>query len=462
MTITVPLDGAADALRQQISGQVLTANEAAYEDLRLAWNRAHEHNPALIVVPGSAADVATAVRHAVDHGLAVAVQATGHGVARPAQGSMLILTHALDWVDVDAAARTARFGAGVKWERVLGPATEHGLAPLVGSTPDVSAVGYTLGGGVGWLSNRYGLSSDAVRSIEIVTADGEIRRATPDSEPDLFWALRGGGAGSFGVVTEMEIDLMPVPSLYAGNLLYPASMAREVAARYREWITSTPDELTSSIVFMNFPPFEDVPEIIRGKSFTIIRGAFTGSDTAGAELMRFWREWQAPALDMWGRIPFSQVATISNDPVDPMMGAVSTEWLASLDADTVDILVEAMFEQNGPSPLIVAEVRNIGGAVARTPIYPSAYGNRSQQHLLELIGAGMDEASIRAVEAFIGTTREKLAPHLAGGAYLNFLEGAEKTARSSEGFEPDSWKRLRQIKATYDPANLFSHGVAIA
>ena len=445
MTITVPLDGAAAALRQQISGEVLTATDPGYEDLRLAWNRAHEHNPALIVVPATAADVAAAVRHAVDHGMAVAVQATGHGVATPAQGSMLILTHALDWVDVDAEARTARFGAGVKWDRVLGPAAEYGLAPLLGSTPDVSAVGYTLGGGLGWLAKQYGLSSDAVRSIEIVTADGKIRQTSPAEETDLFWALRGGGAGSFGVVTEMEIDLMPVPSLYAGNLLYPASMAREVAARYREWITTTSDELTSSIVFMNFPPFEDVPEIIRGQSFTVIRGAFTGSDTAGAELMRFWRDWQAPALDMWGRIPFSEVATISNDPVDPMMAAVSTEWLASLDDGAIDILVEAMFEQNGPSPLIVAEVRNIGGAVAREPRHPSAYGNRRQCHLLELIGAGMDEGSIRAVEAFIETTREKLGPYRAGGAYLNFLEGAEKTARSSEGFEPESWTRLRRI-----------------
>lgn len=461
MTTTLPLEGSAAELRSRITGEVLVPGHPDYDSRRQAWNLSYRHDPALIVMPAAAADVATAVRHAAATGMPVVVQATGHGFIRAADGAMLLLTAKLDSVTVDPDNWTARIGAGAKWQKVLGPAVASGLAPLLGSTPDVSAVGYTLGGGMGWLARKYGLSADHVRAIEIVTADGLIRRASPDSEPDLFWALRGGGAGSLGVVTAIEIDLVPVASLYAGNLLYPPDMAREVAARYREWIAGAPEELTSSVCFMNFPPLEEVPEVIRGKPFTIVRGAFIGSDDDGAELLGFWRNWRSPDLDMWGRIPFSEVATISNDPLDPIPAAASTEWLDVLSDEAVDVLVRALFETDGPSPLIFAEVRHAGGAISRQPEHPNAYGNRARQHVLEMVGITPDPASFAAAEAFIARLQRELAPHTAGGAYLNFLEGEEKVRRSREGFEPESWDRLRQVKQVYDPGNLFSHGIAI-
>ncbi len=461
MTTTLPLAGSAAELRSRIAGTVLTPADPGYDDLRLAWNRSYEHHPALVVVPASAADVAVAVRHAGHHGLPVAVQATGHGVVRPADGGMLLLTHRLDDVTVDAEAWTARIGAGAKWEKVLGPATAAGLAPLLGSTPDVSAVGYTLGGGMGWLARKYGLAADHVRALELVTADGAIRRASPESEPDLFWALRGGGTGSLGVVTAMEIDLVPVASLYAGNLLYPAGMAREVAARYRAWVEDAPDELTSAMCFMNFPPLDEVPEPIRGRSFAIVRGAFVGSDDAGERLLRYWRDWRAPDLDLWGRMPFSEVATISNDPVDPLPSLATTEWLDDLGCDAVDVLVEALFEQEGPSPLLFAEARHCGGAIGRPPEHPNAYGNRARRFVLECVAVTQGPESEAALAGWVFGFKQRLAPHIAGGAYLNFLEGEEKRRRSSEGFEPEAWQRLRRIKAEVDPADVFSHGIAI-
>ncbi len=462
MTTTLPLAGTAAELRSRIAGAVLTPQDPSYDELRLAWNRAYEHHPALIVVPASAADVATAVRHAAQMAMPVAVQTTGHGVVRICDGAMLILTHRLDGVTVDAEAWTARIGGGAKWQKVLGPATAAGLAPLLGSTPDVGAVGYTLGGGMGWLARKYGLSADHVRAIEIVTADGQIRRAAPDSEPDLYWALRGGGAGSLGVVTAIEVDLVPVASLYAGNLLYPAPLAREVAARYRDWVARVPDELTSSICFMNFPPVDEVPEPIRGRSFTIVRGAFVGSDEDGAELLRHWRDWRAPELDMWGRMPFADVATISNDPLDPLAAVVTTEWLDHLGDTAVDVLVRAAFEQDGPSPLAFAELRHCAGAIARPPEHASAYGNRARSFVLECVGVTFGPESHTACEKFVAAMKAELAPHAAGGAYLNFLEGEEKIRRTRDGFEPDAWQRLRAIKAAVDPANVFSHGLALA
>ncbi len=374
---------------------------------------------------------------------------------------MLILIQNLDEVTVDPEAWTARIGAGAKWEKVLDPAVAANLAPLLGSTPDVSAVGYTLGGGMGWLARKYGLSADHVRVIEVVTADGQIRRASPTSEPELFWALRGGGPGSLGVVTAIEIDLVPATSLYAGNLFYPAHMAREVGARYREWTANITEDMTSSIVLMNFPPVDDVPEILRGRSFVIIRGAFVGSDEQGTELLDYWRSWKGPEVDMWGRIPFSEVATISSDPVDPLPGLASSEWFDKVSDEVIDLLVTALFEQDGPSPVTMAEIRHAGGALSRMPEYPNAYGNRKRQYLLEVVGMAMSGDELEALRDFVNSLQRQLSDHIAGGVYLNFLEGEEKVRRSSEGFEPESWLRLGKVKQTFDPSNLFSHGIAI-
>ena len=461
MSTRVPVAVSAQALRSQIAGAVHVPGEPEFEELRQAWNLAYTHRPALIVVPSSADDVAVAVRHAASAGQHVAVQATGHGVARTADDVMLISTKNLDHVSVDADAWTAELGAGAKWQALIAPVSAAGLAPLLGSTPDVSAVGYTLGGGMGWLARKYGLSADHVRSIEIVTADGAKKVASPESEQDLFWALRGGGAGSFGVVTKIEIDLVPVSSLYAGNLFYPGAIAREVAARYRNWLPDVPEDLTSSIVLMNFPPIDDIPEPLRGRSFTIIRGAFDGDDADGTALLDYWRAWREPEIDMWGRIPFHDIASVSNDPVEPMPALASSAWLEDLDEATVDVLVNAMFEQDGPSPLIFTEVRHAGGAVAREPEYPNAYGNRDRTLLMEIVGVVDPEMNPELGE-FVRHLHEALAPHVAPGVYLNFLEGDEKRTRTREGFSDDAWARLRKIKATVDPRNMFSHGIAIS
>lgn len=461
MTTTLPLEGTADELRARLAGTVLTPDDRAFESATSAWNLSYRHHPSLTVIPQSASDVAAAINFARSAGLKVTVQATGHGVAKVADGGMLILTQNLDHVIVDAEAWTARIGAGAKWEKVLGPATDVGLAPLLGSTPDVSAVGYTLGGGMGWLARKYGLSADHVRSIEIVTPDGEIRRASPDTETDLFWALRGAGAGSFGVVTAIEIDLVPVESLYAGNLFYPAAIAREVASRYRDWVQTVPEELTSGLTLMNFPPLEDIPGPMRGKSFIIVRGAFDGDDSVGEDLLDYWRAWRAPEIDAWARMPFSEIASVSSDPVDPIAGLASTEWFDSLDDDMIDILVAALFEQDGPSPLAMAELRHAGGAITRGPEHPNSYGNRERQHLLEVVGIAISPEHFHAIHRFVEELQVDLSSHRAGGAYLNFLEGDEKIRRTREGFDSETWARLVELKRQFDPQNIFDHGIAI-
>lgn len=461
MVTSLPIEGSVEELRARITGSVVTPDDPAFEDLRLAWNLAYEHHPSLITIPESAADVAAAIGYAVERHMPITVQTTGHGVARPADGGMLLLTHRLDAVTIDRDAWTARIGGGAKWAAVLGPATDVGLAPLLGSTPDVGAAGYTLGGGMGWLARKYGLAADHVRAIDIVTTDGRIRRASPASEPELFWALRGAGAGCFGVVTAIEIDLVSVSSLYAGNLLYPASAARQIAHRYREWISGAPDELTSAITFMNFPPVEDVPEPMRGMSFAIVRGAFIGTDEEGRRLLQFWRDWRSPVIDAWERMPFTDVAAISNDPIEPLAGMATTAFLDDINDDVIEVLARAIFETDGPSPLMMAEIRHAGGAIARAPEHESAYSNRTRRHVLELVGVVPEPAAMVNLEAFAADVKSALTPHLAPGIYLNFLEGKEKRNRTRAAFPPETWDRLRAVKARYDPADVFRHGLAI-
>ena len=449
-------------LANRLRGTVTAPGDPGYDAARAAWNLAVDQHPAIVVAAADEADVATAVRFAGEHGLGVAVQATGHGVARPADGALLLSTGAMDGVQVDAAARTARIEAGARWGAVLEKAAPEGLAPLLGSSPDVGAVGYTLGGGLGWLARRHGLAADRVRSFEVVTADGRQIRAGAGEDEDLFWGLRGGGAGSLGVITAMEVGLVPVDTVYGGNLLYPAELAAEVAARYAEWIGTVPDELTSSLVLMNLPPLEMVPEPLRGRSFAMVRGCHCGPVAAAEETLRFWRDWKVPEFDMFGPMPFSAVAMISNDPVDPMPGLASTEWLRSLDEEVIGALIDHAFAAAGPPPLALTEVRHIGGAVSRTAPGSAAYGNRDASLLLEMVGIIPHPEAKQALEAHLAGLRSRLRGHTTGGAYLNFLEGEERVGRTKAGFTEEGYRRLQALKRRFDPQNLFRYGIDLA
>lgn len=460
--IPVSFDDAVADLRTRTTGAVLTATDSGYDAARAAWNVVVQQRPAVIVVPESDADIVAAVRFARAAGLRVAIQATGHGVARPADDAVLIVTAKLDAVTIDPAARTARISAGAKWGAVLAPAQEHGLAPLLGSTTDVGAVGYTLGGGIGWLARRYGLASDSVRSFDLVAPDGSLVHTSADQRPELFWALKGGGGGTLGVVTAMEIELYPVRTVYAGNLLYPADMAREVMTRWREWAAGASDELTSSVVLMNFPPFEEVPEPIRGKSFVIVRGCWSGDLAEGEALVDQWRSWRAPVLDMFGPMPFSAADAISNDPVDPMPAMVTSEWFDTLPDEAIDILVKATVLEPGRQPsLVFSEIRHAGGAIRTNAAKAANDRGRSGEFLLEMVGFVPHPHAGLALEAHLRHTRLALAPFVTGATYLNFTEGREKQERSAAAYSPEHLRRLQAVKTSVDPDDRFSHGFGI-
>jgi hypothetical protein len=251
---------------------ILIPGDPGWDDARKAWNLAVDQRPAAVALPTSPQDVVAAIQYARDHGLRAAAQGTGHNAAPlgPLADTVLVKTSAMRRVSIDPAARIARVEAGAVWQEIANAAAKHGLAALAGSSPDVGVAGYTLGGGMSWLSRAYGLAANNVEAIELVTADGRPVRADAGTEPDLFWALRGGG-GNFGVVTAIELRLFPITEVYAGLLWWPAGAASQVLQAWRELTQGgLPDEFTTTARLMNFPPIPDIPEQIRGRSFTVI------------------------------------------------------------------------------------------------------------------------------------------------------------------------------------------------
>lgn len=450
-----------ETLQSRIQGQVIPPEDARYEEARLAWNRSISQHPALIVAAARVEDVVEAVKFARRHRLGIAVQSTGHGVTLAADGGLLVLTSQLKTLRIDPTQQTAWIGAGLKWGEVLEQTQAHGLAPLLGSSPGVGVVGYTLGGGLGWLARKYGLAADSVLAFEVVTADGILRRASPEENQDLYWGLRGGG-GSFGVVTGMEIRLYPVETVYGGNLYYPAERAREVMQRYREWIRSAPDALTSSVVLMNFPPFPHIPEPLRGKSFVIVRGCYAGPVAEGEALLEYWRGWQPAAIDDFKAMPFRQVARISNDPVDPGASHSTGAWMRELSDEAIDTLLRYVLPQGGPPSMAFAEVRHIGGAVKRGGQPPAAFSRRDAELLLfALCPTPTPEVYARMCQ-YTDELEEALGPALTGGVYMNFVHGKEARARTRQGYSGEAYRRLQSVKAAVDPEDAFCFSYAIA
>ncbi len=460
ITVDPGLDSRIRELRQQVSGEVITPDDPGYDAERTGYNLRFDARPDVIVVAADSADVVAAVRFAAALDLPVAVMATGHGFARPAEGGVLVATHRMNAVTVDPATRTARVAAGARWADVQPLAAVHGLTALHGSTTGVGAVAFTLGGGFGWLGRRFGLASDHVRSFDLVTAQGAELTASASENPELFWALCGGGVGNLGVVTGMVVDLFAVDTVYAGNLFYPMAMAGDVMRRWRDWTAGADEHLTSSVVMINFPPLEMVPEPIRGQSFVIVRGCWSGDPEQGAALVDEWRQWRQPAMDMFGPLPYAASDAISQDPTDPLPAIVTTEWFDTIPDAAIDILVRAATPEPGKPPaLLMAEIRQAGGAVRRGGVGAAGDLGRSGEYLMELVSVAMAPELLPMLMAYLDSTRTALAPYVTGSAYINFLEGDEKRDRAASAFSPAGLARLRAVKAELDPQNRFRNGI---
>jgi FAD/FMN-containing dehydrogenase len=432
-----------------VNVDVAAPGSPGYEVTRA--NTIVEERPAGVVTARSAVDVREAVRYAVAAELPVAVQATGHAYTVAADGALLISTRSMAGITVDAAARTARIEAGVRAGALVDEAARHGLAPITGAAPTVGAVGFTLGGGLGPLGRSYGYAVDHVRSLEIVTADGSLRTASPDELPELFWGVRGS-RGNLGVVTALVTDLVPVTRLYGGGLYFDASSTPRVLDVYREWVDSVPESMSTSFAFLRLPPLEFIPEPIRGKFVLHVRVAYTGVD--GESLIRPLRAVAAPLIDTVGEMPFTSVGSIHNDPTEPGPFVEKSALLHEFSAETVKVLLDVA----GPdveAPLTIVELRQLGGALARQPARPSAVGYRDAAFSVFVGTAGLPELIDPAHECHAQLV-DALSPWRVGGPFLSFLSGTDTDPETvATAYEPADYERLRALKSAFDPTNLF-------
>ena len=441
-----------DALRRDLDGPLLLPGEAGYDE-RLGFNRLLDPHPALVVGARGPGDVAAAVRFAVAHGLPVAVKGTGHGATLSCDGGVLVTTERMAGVTIDAKARTARVGAGTVWRQVVQKAAQAGLAPLSSSAPGVGAVGYTTGGGLPLMGRTFGWAADRVRSLQVVTADGTLHRASPVEDAELHWAVRGG-KGNFGVVTELEIELVRVMWLFGGALIFPGELAAELLGAYRDWIAAAPEQMSSSIALVRLPGLPQVPEPLRGRFVVALRVCYVGGADQGAALVAPLRAMGERILDGVGPMPYTGAWAIHMDPTDPLPSTDTTAVLDELGPATTDALLRAA----GPgsqTPLLMVEVRHLGGALARPPRTPSAVGHRDAAFNLYAVTPvfpGME----MTVAAGLRSLRDTIAPFDSGKVLLNFLgPGDTDPARVRRAFEPETYRRLAAIKALHDPDNLF-------
>src|SRR3954453_21476409 len=297
-----------------LGGALAPPGDDAYDAARQVFNLAVDQRPAAVAFPADANEVADVVRWARSQGLRIAGQSTGHnaGPLGSLEHTVLIRTSALGGVEIDPTREIARAGAGVVWEDVVNAAAPHGLIALHGSAPTVGITGYSLGGGMGWLARSHGLQANSVTAIELVTADGELVRCDKDSDPELFWALRGGG-GNFGIVTALEFKLYPLREIYAGFMVWDWSQAGEVLRVWSEWAVSAPDHVTTSFRILHMPPLEEIPAALRGRSIVMIDGAVQG-DAAGIEPLRALK----PEIDTFATVPAASLVRLHQDPERPM------------------------------------------------------------------------------------------------------------------------------------------------
>jgi FAD/FMN-containing dehydrogenase len=438
-----------EALQAVIAGQVSVPGEASYDQARQAWNLAVDERPDVVVVAESASDVVQAVRYARAHGMRIAPQGTGHGAAplEPLDGAMLLRTTPMRQVDIDPAARTARAEAGAVWEDVTVPAAEHGLAGLAGSSANVGVTGYTLGGGLGWLARRYGLAANSVTAAELVTPSGDLVRADAGHEPDLFWAVRGGGG--VGVVTALEMRLYPVRELYAGDLFFPIQRAAEVLHAWREWTATAPDDVTSMVHILRVPPLPEVPEGMRGRAFAIVEAAYLGDAGDGAGQIQPLRR-LGPELDTFAMIPASALGQLNMDPSQPMPGAGDGAFLSDFPAAAIDALV-AVVGPDAETPPDSVEVRHLGGALAGPVPDGGAQPSIEASYLLQAVGAIPAPDLAGPVRAHVKAVNDSLAPWHASYDFYNF---EETPATAAAVLPPASYRRLQKIKAAHDPDQL--------
>ncbi|BBG04004.1 MULTISPECIES: FAD-binding oxidoreductase [Pseudonocardia] len=422
-----------------------------YDAARAGFDLSAIPAPDLAVIAGCEAEVVAAVRYAAAHDLPVAVRATGHGPIPGVAGGVLIDTRAMSSVRI--TGRSAVVGAGVTWTGVLARSAPLGLAPLCGSAPDVGAVSYSLGGGLGPLGRRFGWAADHVRRLRLVTADGVAREVDAGTEPELFWAVRGGG-GNVGVVTELETELVRVEQLYGGGLYLPGESAPALLTAFRRATAEAPDALSLSVAFLTFPGLDAVPAPLRGRFLAHLRVAYLGDPREAEALLAPLRAVAEPVLDTVRLLGIDEIGSIHADPVRPQPVRCGGAILPAWDDDAATVLLDEI----GAATPHMLELRHLGGALARPPAVPNAVGHRGTDYAVFTSdrpgapgGGDRQTAFYRRWERWSG-----------GRSLYNFTAHPDNTPADATGaFEPAILDRLRLVKKEWDPQDRFRFTVRL-
>lgn len=442
-----------------IRGRIATSSDSDWDEARQAWNLAADQRPEAVALVESADDVSKVMRFARENGLKVAGQGTGHGAMAlgALDGVILIKTERMR--DVAIEGEKARAEAGALSEDVAEAASSRGMASMPGTSPNVGVAGYTLGGGLSWFGRKHGWACNRVSAIEVVTADGEPRTVDAASDPDLFWAMRGGGGG-YAIVTALHVELLPISEAYAGSLLLPAELTREGLQAYRDWAADAPEEAIGIVRMMNLPPLPDIPEVIRGKKFLQITVCCIGSREEGEEAVAPLRKIGEPLMDTFDQIPAAALTRIAMDPEPPVPGLAHHGLLE----DLTDEALDAFYEAAGPesdSPLLLAEVRQLGGALARPAEKGGALDKLDCGFVVFGVGMLMDPALKDPIEGSLDKMVDAMKPWAADGGYFNY---AERPCDVDSILPAETCQRLAHVKRSWDPDELIraNHAVALA
>ncbi|MFI5711907.1 FAD-binding oxidoreductase [Kribbella sp. NPDC051620] len=438
-----------EELRAAVKGEVFGPGDPEYDVQRQAWFLLVDQRPAAIVHVTGTEDVQAAIRLARRHRLTVGAQPVGHGASQAtgSEGMILLRTGALD--SIDLAEDVARVGAGVRWRDLNKALTGTGLTSLPGSSGDPSVVGYTLNGGVSWFGRKHGFAANHVRAFEVVDAEGHHLRVTKDAFPDLFWALRGGG-GEFAIVTAMEIELLPEPAIYGGRMMWYAEDARELLRAFSEVTQNAPDAFSLWAWLINMPDLEFVPPPMRGRWMVAIDSIYLGDGEDAEKLLAPIRAVAEPLVDTVGEVGLDRVGEIAQEPEDPMPAIGKVAMLKEFSQYTTDALLELVLDRPQPSPLMLVEVRHVGGAFTRPGAHESAVGTMTDPYFVLLGGLAMAPEHGPAIQAEIDTVVSGLAPW-AGGLLPPTMAHGEPV---EDIYPPATLTRLREIKHRVDPTNV--------
>jgi hypothetical protein len=451
----------ADFSELKLTGRVATPDDSDWDEARQTWNLAAAQNPAAVAMVENSDDVAKVIGFARESGHKVTGQGTGHGAVAlgSIEDTIVIKTERMRGVEVDPDARTARVEAGVLALELGEAANEHGLCSLPGSAIDVGVIGFATGGGLGWLGRRHGFACNRVNAIELVTADGEQRRVDADNDPDLFWALRGGGGG-YAIVTALHINLLPISDVYGGSLLLPAELGADAVRAYRDWAEAVPDEITSGLRFLHLPPIPDVPEPLRDRPLISITAGCIGSRDEGEQAIAPLRELGEPVMDTFDQIPAAGLYRIAMDPEQPVPGLGHGAVIKELPDEAIDAFVGAAGPESG-SPLLLAELRQLGGALERPAENAGALEKLDAAYTLFGVGLPMTPEMGEAIDRHLDLLLETMQPWAGEGNYHNF---ADRPCEIEAILPPDTCERLAEVKRKWDPDEMIraSHSVSLA